>query len=178
MRRSPTAPAHILTLCCAILLGGFTPATAQLAAGQDKFFGSIIEGRPGKEKDVPESLHRLFNKITPENSAKWGDVELRDYFAFRQNPLDADPASALDQAAFSRELTVFPNPANDALNVAWPGGAATVRLLDGLGREVRSVRAAGEGLAERLPVAGLTPGRYVLQVVSVRGAGSRVVVVR
>ena len=105
-----------------------------------------------------------------------------DYFAFRQNatpPADTTgTSSSLDQVAFSRELQVWPNPARDRLDVTWTGGAATLRLLDGLGRQVLTERVADAGRGATLPVDGLTPGRYVLQVVSDRGAGSRVVVVR
>ena len=83
MRRSLPKLSRSLALTAAALALAGVDATAQLAAGRDKYFGSIIEGRPGKEKPVPESLHRLFNKITPENSAKWGNVEyVRDSFDF------------------------------------------------------------------------------------------------
>lgn len=104
-----------------------------------------------------------------------------DYFALDRRPAvvaDTTGTSALDPVAFSRELRVFPNPARDRVTVEWAGGAATVRLFDGLGREARRASVAAGERRVALSVEGLTPGRYVLQVVSAAGAGSRVVVVR
>ena len=120
------------------------------------------------------------------------DVGAFDYFELRAGAPAVDTAgagadttaqdtsgtSALGSVAFAREMRVFPNPARDRVTVEWAGGAAAVRLFGGLGREVRRASvAAGEPRAT-LSVEGLAPGRYVLQVVSEAGAGSRVVVVR
>ena len=64
----------VLTLA-AVLTLALPDLRAQIAAGLDKHFGCLIEGRPGKEKPVPETLHDYFNHITPENSGKWHRVE-------------------------------------------------------------------------------------------------------
>ena len=44
-------------------------ATAQLAAGKDKFLGNIVANT------VPANYDTYWNQITPENSSKWGSVE-------------------------------------------------------------------------------------------------------
>jgi endo-1,4-beta-xylanase len=44
-------------------------ATAQLAAGKDKFLGNIVPNA------VPANFNTYWNQITPENSSKWGSVE-------------------------------------------------------------------------------------------------------
>ena len=44
-------------------------ATAQIAAGKDKFLGNIIAG------SVPASFGTYWNQVTPENAGKWGSVE-------------------------------------------------------------------------------------------------------
>jgi endo-1,4-beta-xylanase len=42
---------------------------AQLAAGQEKFLGNVINS------SVPSSFSQFWNQVTPENAGKWGSVE-------------------------------------------------------------------------------------------------------
>lgn len=44
-------------------------ATAQIAAGKEKFLGNIIAN------SVPPNFNTYWNQITPENAGKWGSVE-------------------------------------------------------------------------------------------------------
>jgi endo-1,4-beta-xylanase len=44
-------------------------ATAQLAAGKDKFLGNIVANT------VPANYNTYWNQITPENAGKWGPAE-------------------------------------------------------------------------------------------------------
>ncbi|HEY8995948.1 MAG TPA: endo-1,4-beta-xylanase [Lacunisphaera sp.] len=44
-------------------------ASAQLAAGKDKFLGNIVAN------SVPANFNTYWNQITPENAGKWGSVE-------------------------------------------------------------------------------------------------------
>lgn len=60
-------PFRSLILISAALLP--LAATAQLAAGKDKFLGNIVANT------VPANFNTYWNQITPENSAKWGSVE-------------------------------------------------------------------------------------------------------
>ena len=91
---TPPLPAGLLLVSLLLLTGA--AAHAQLAAGQDKFFGCLLEGRPGKEKPVPDTWHDLFNQVSPENAGKWGRVEpVRDSMDF--SVLDEQYAYAQDR---------------------------------------------------------------------------------
>ena len=71
-------------------------AHAQLAAGQAKYLGSVLDGRPGKEQPIPPRFHELFNQVSPENSGKWANVEHeRDVMDF--GALDEHYAYARDR---------------------------------------------------------------------------------
>jgi hypothetical protein len=81
-------------------------------------------------------------------------------------------------SAASLGLTAYPVPATDALTVrmATPEHA-TLTLLDITGRSVRTQ--AATGLQSTLPVAGLAPGIYTLQVTSeTKGSASLRVIVQ
>lgn len=76
----------------------------------------------------------------------------------------------------SAPLVVFPNPARESLTLRRPTAqAATATLLDLLGRPIRqwSLTAA----EQRVPLAGVPAGAYVVRVVSADGAQTRRVVV-
>src|SRR5688572_9365591 len=60
-------PALIASVVAILLLPG--AASAQIAAGKDKFLGNIVAN------SVPASFNTYWNQITPENSSKWGSVE-------------------------------------------------------------------------------------------------------
>jgi CubicO group peptidase (beta-lactamase class C family) len=70
-------------------------------------------------------------------------------------------------AAAAAQFQVFPNPAADFLTLLHPTGAATVRLLDGLGREVR--RQPVTGAKTVVSVAALVPGLYAAQWLDANG---------
>ena len=77
----------------------------------------------------------------------------------------ADAPLATSKSAALAGLTVYPNPASRAATVRVPAGAsvATLTLFDGLGRLVRTAQApAGQDYA--LPLGGLAPGVYAVQV--------------
>jgi endo-1,4-beta-xylanase len=64
-----SAPAMLLAFFCACLHGGEAQAAA-LATGQKKFLGSAYS--PPQARDFAE----YWNKVTPENAGKWGEVEM------------------------------------------------------------------------------------------------------
>lgn len=81
---------HPGLLMLALAISGASPASAEpLAVGQDKFLGSAYS--PAQAQDFAE----FWNKVTPENAGKWGEVEaVRDVMDWE----------ALDTAyAFARE---------------------------------------------------------------------------
>lgn len=77
---------------------------------------------------------------------------------------------------FSRsqvQLSVFPNPATDALNIMWPadfGPRAAVSIMDAAGRAIMLGRYdAVEGRTQRIDIRAFRPGRYQLIIVSEKG---------
>lgn len=95
----------------------------------------------------------------------------RRYFRLRQVDRDGNaaysPVRALDfatQPAFG--LSLYPNPAREAVTVAGLAAAAAVEVLDGLGRRVTTATATADGSVRLALPAGLPPGVYV-----VRGGG-------
>ena len=68
-------------------------------------------------------------------------------------------------------LSVFPNPAQGFVSIAGLNGkAATVRILDIMGRTVMSGQLSPE--ANAMDVRRLMPGCYVLQIATVDGISS------
>ena len=71
-------------------------------------------------------------------------------------------------------IRVFPNPASDHIDVslgtAVPSGVIAIRLIDAQGRllmQRKAVDAAGQTIS--LPVAGYSPGSYIIQLLSSGG---------
>src|SRR5687768_15272179 len=73
-----TTKALLLTVVLAALPPALHAQGAPLAAGQQKFLGSIHS--PAQIKDFAS----YWNKLTPENAGKWGEVEaVRDRMDWR-----------------------------------------------------------------------------------------------
>ncbi|WP_165903799.1 T9SS type A sorting domain-containing protein [Hymenobacter gummosus] len=91
------------------------------------------------------------------------------------------PAPLRPSAALAATLRLFPNPAGGARRVtvlarAGAGGPATLRLLDPVGRLVRTVaaRPAPDGaLRQELELSGLPAGLYLVQLVTEQGTAAR-----
>ncbi|RZK20352.1 MAG: T9SS type A sorting domain-containing protein [Hymenobacter sp.] len=77
----------------------------------------------------------------------------------------ADPLLATRDAALQAGLSIYPNPAQATATVQVPaaGSLATLTLLDGLGRVVRTASVQA-GTTYPLDLAGLAPGVYALRV--------------
>jgi hypothetical protein len=64
----------------------------------------------------------------------------------------------------ANEITVYPNPATDVININLNGTAAQeVAMLDMQGRIVKEVK-VGSNNTVTIPVQGIAPGIYVMQV--------------
>ncbi|RTQ48097.1 T9SS type A sorting domain-containing protein [Hymenobacter gummosus] len=91
------------------------------------------------------------------------------------------PAPLRPSAALAATLRLFPNPAGGARRVtvlarAGAGGPATLRLLDPVGRLVRTVaaRPAPDGaLRQELELSGLPAGLYLVQLVTDQGTAAQ-----
>lgn len=79
------------------------------------------------------------------------------------------PYNAIEERLL-RTLRVFPNPANEVLNVDHPGGPARFRILDAVGRMI------DEGSLQQgvntLPLQAIPPGSYTLATSARAGEGA------
>jgi hypothetical protein len=78
----------------------------------------------------------------------------------------------------ARQVGVFPNPANDVINLVWPShwlGQAKAALYDMQGRMLTSISASQ--LSQSLDASGLASGHYLLQIQSPDGIGKVAVVI-
>lgn len=64
-----TMPPLRLLVALAVAAVISSAASAQLAAGKERFLGNIVAN------SVPADFGTYWNQVTPENSAKWGSVE-------------------------------------------------------------------------------------------------------
>jgi len=74
--------------------------------------------------------------------------------------------TAVRAAAPAEMFTLAPNPATTQVRLTWPEAAAAprpVRVLDGLGREVRRLVLPVRATATTLDVRGLAPGLYLVR---------------
>jgi hypothetical protein len=93
--------------------------------------------------------------------------------------LIVDPCTGVEEIATSG-LRLFPNPANDVLNVELPAGIPWVRVLDATGRTVLQGHLIGQPALAQLPLAACAPGPHVVEVGTVTGGvlRARIVVAR
>jgi thiol-disulfide isomerase/thioredoxin len=87
------------------------------------------------------------------------------------NPVACSPLSINDDMAFG-SLSVYPNPANDIINIKSDNQADEFHVLNLLGETVLSGAVSGQqGVNTQLDVTSLESGVYVLELVSEKGAG-------
>lgn len=77
--------------------------------------------------------------------------------------------TALSHNELTRELSIYPNPAKDKLNVSWKGNAqnATVQIVDMMGRTQLAAEISQQ--SNELNVAALPQGYYLLTVATDNG---------
>jgi len=96
----------------------------------------------------------------PEETANATVVAFRDSYVVKLSP---DDFVGVDYYANAPELSVFPNPAADVLNIDVPNGNSTYSIRDMAGREVgRGIQNSAKLL--RISVSDLAPGAYVILV--------------
>lgn len=78
-----------------------------------------------------------------------------------------DPVLANEEINFSTEISIFPNPANEVLNISTAKKISNVRLHDVSGKLV--ISKSGENM-NRLDISTLSPGVYILIVRTTDGA--------
>lgn len=84
----------------------------------------------------------------------------------------------IKQVTKSENITLYPNPASDMLNIGMEGvNATTVRITDLAGREVMSKRVQNQN-AIALPVHGMAPGMYFVQIDTPQGVITKKVVIK
>jgi hypothetical protein len=82
------------------------------------------------------------------------------------------------QDVIVEQMDIYPNPAQDQLNIVWPEswvGSARAALYDMQGRELTSINASQP--MQTLALDGIAAGHYILQVQSPEGVGKMAVVV-
>lgn len=78
----------------------------------------------------------------------------------------------MDEVRTVRPVHAWPNPlAGDHCTVMWPGARGPVRItiMDALGRPCRTTSILSQGELFRVPMMGLSPGNYRLQMVDEQG---------
>lgn len=88
---------------------------------------------------------------------------------------NADPGIGIDEVSVRNTIRLYPDPANDLINVELPEGVSDVRVdvLDQAGRTVlRPALPSGHGLL-RIGVGHLAEGHYILRAIWPEGSSTR-----
>ncbi len=143
--------------------------TTDYAVYELDFTGAYLDGAYGGSpctvSGCPVDGERLAGIqafINPGTGAYTGTIEV-DYISF------GSPLVGVTDPTQLATFSVFPNPANEALNVQFEairGGDATVEVMDAMGKlvQTRHLGATYGSVNQSLDVAGLRAGLYVLVV--------------
>ena len=189
-----TLPAALLNLGTLQVLAASHPCTMRLGAGGVLTVSFPGINLPARLTNTLRSTGFVRFRLVPYTTLAVGDVipnEADIYFDFNA-PITTNtalttiinPMGVPDAAAPALAGAAWPSPATDALHVAveQPAGAAlTLRLLDGVGRVVRTLplpAAPGAQARATLDVRGLPAGLYVVRAAGGGRQWSRRVVVR
>jgi subtilisin family serine protease len=153
-----------------IYLGdGFSPAEKYLALSAGQGRAHREAGTAAQGTDVSQVVSALVPRLAPGDSATVAFAVLVAPTLPELQAAAQAAASAYQQALPTLPAAgyspgqAYPNPTRGILHISLPpGGAATARVLDALGRVVAQagVRAGGGDIS----LAGLPPGLYVLRV--------------
>lgn len=155
--------------------GSFAWAISGGGADTNQLFGLALAGSnltiAGSIRP-PASFGTL---LVPNSGTKAPDI----YYPVGFVATLADPTLlATAAAAQPAALIPYPNPAHDRVTVVLPVGAATLQLLDALGRVVRTaaVTTSPHRPTAELDLSGVAPGVYALRLVGGGVTTSRLVV--
>ena len=179
-------------------MGGFENLPDPVPGSQmvyDHVGRALLGGFAGQASSVPASIADgdavtyTFNYTVPAGS--FGDKMRVIPVLIDQNTGEIVNASyknmdgtlGLAEAAPSIELTVFPNPASDVVNVAFEAGENTdyaVTISDMAGRELSTTAFSGLNGTQSLeiPVSELTAGQYLLTVSTTGVSYAKVLVIQ
>lgn len=157
-------------------LGSSHSCTWSIDNGMLQFYFEEIM-LPDSNANEPESHGFVMFRITPNSDLQLGDAVENTaaiYFDFNE-PIITDPAVFTVETSTGisdrkhDQLRIWPNPANDMLNVQLHNGAmiGLVEVIDITGRFVRSERSSAS--IERMDVSDLPIGNYTLRITSEEG---------
>ena len=157
-------------------LGSSHPCTWSIENGMLQFLFEEIM-LPDSNANEPESHGFVMFRITPNSDLQLGDAVENTaaiYFDFNE-PIITDPAVFTVETSTGisdrkhDQLRIWPNPANDMLNVQLHNGAmiGLVEVIDITGRIVQSEGSSAS--IERMDVSGLPIGNYTLRITSEEG---------
>lgn len=92
-------------------------------------------------------------------------------------PVTVSVATAVNEVSANNGIKIFPNPANDVVNVEGDG-IVTIRITDMQGRTVRSVASTDGRSMISIPLSGLINGIYFVQTQTASGIETDKIVVR
>lgn len=85
---------------------------------------------------------------------------------------DAIAVSGIKKSSGENQISVFPSPANEVINIELPGktsGPVEISLMDAFGKKIRSVNATKGNSIFQMNVGDLAPGIYFIRVYSGNG---------
>ncbi|MBK7336440.1 MAG: PKD domain-containing protein [Saprospirales bacterium] len=129
-----------------------------LSVGADSWFWNFGDGATSTDQN-PSYSYTLPGLYTVSLSAAGADGCASSAF---RNILVTEMVSATFEPASDKGLRVFPNPAQQWLEVSWEGEARELRVFDAIGRPLRLLQV--EGNQARVMLDGLSNGLYFVSV--------------
>ncbi len=129
-----------------------------LSVGADSWFWNFGDGATSTDQN-PSYSYTLPGLYTVSLSAAGADGCASSAF---RNILVTEMVSATFEPAHDQGLRVFPNPAQQWLEVSWEGEARELRVFDAIGRPLRLLQV--EGNQARVMLDGLSNGLYFVSV--------------
>ncbi len=130
----------------------------QKSDGGEWFTVTIQPAREGRSAEVHYAATDIHGVEDANYRVKQNDFDGR----FSYSNIILVPGASLPT-----ELSIFPNPATDAINFSNPLAVRGLRLLNSAGRSIRELN--DQGTNGTLSLAGLPPGIYLLEITDING---------